>query len=141
MRFLLPTLLVIALSGCSARPRYNLDLLVIPSDYKFEHGQGDDSFTGRITRADGHLITFDAGHGAGLAAHPSERTRHKFVWWREQQIGGSPVWLGIRDDGSQGRWLFVTFSADGANFWTQITSEADIADALSIILTYKPRRA
>ncbi|MFA6562491.1 MAG: hypothetical protein WCV00_11340 [Verrucomicrobiia bacterium] len=141
MRLLLFAILFIGFCSCTARPRYNLDSLVIPSDYKFEHGQGDDSYTGRITRADGHLITFDAGIGAGLAAHPTERTRHKFLWWREQQIGGAPVWLGIRDDGSQGRWLFVTFSADGANFWTQVTSEADIADALSIILTYKPRRA
>jgi hypothetical protein len=130
-----------AFNSCSDKPRYNLDSLAIPSDCKFSHQMGDDSYTGRITRSDGHVITFDAGIGSGLAAHPSERSRHKFTWWREQQVSGSTVWLGIRDDGQQGRWLFVTFEADGANFWTQIQTEADIADALSIILTYKPRKA
>ena len=141
MRFLLFSLLLMVLNSCSDKPRYNLDSLVIPSDYTFAHQMGDDSYTERITRSDGHVITFDAGIGSGLAAHLSERSRHKFIWWREQQVSGSAVWLGIRDDGRQGRWLFVTFEADGANFWTQIHTEADIADALSIILTYKPRRA
>lgn len=117
---------------------YNIQSLAIPSDYILTHGQGDDCYWGRITRKDGFTIQFLAGFGACWAAHPRERERQKFIWWREQTIAGETMWLGFSDCGTRGRWLVVTFARNGANFITRIHTESDVAEALAIIFTYKP---
>jgi hypothetical protein len=131
---------LLTLTACAHRG-YNVQSIVIPAGYTFTHGQGDDSYTGRIVRSDGFHITFDAGTGAGWAAHPREKKEHNFLWWREMIIDGSPVWYGLRDDGPErGHWLMITFAKDGANFWAQIKSDSDIADTLAIAFTYKPRK-
>ncbi len=125
----------IAFISCSHKDPYNLSSVKLLEGYSLTQAMGDDSYTGRIWKKDGLHITFDFGVGAGLAADPSEKSKYK--WFQQQIINGHPVYFAlVGQDGDT--HLFVTFSENDANFATKVSTQADVAEALAMILTYKP---
>ncbi len=115
---------------------YNIHTVVIPPDYTLNHWLDRNGCFAYIARKDGLRIDFDAG--CSQATRPSEEQRRQFIWWREQTVAGENVWLSLRACCKGERLLLVTYPKNNANFSAKITSEADLAEALSIILTYKP---
>jgi len=116
---------------------YNIHTVVIPPDYTLHHQLYGDACVANITRKDGFRINFDAG--PSQVTRPSDEEQRRWsIWWREQVVAGERVWLSLRKCCTRQHVLTVTYPKNNANFYAEFTSEADLAEALSIILTYRP---
>jgi hypothetical protein len=87
---------------------------------------------GEISKPNGMVIRYDIGRMAGLFAGRCG-TLYECQWYKGQKINGREVWLSLTKDGR----IFATFPKEYANFFAQTKSSEDIADFLTIVLTYK----
>lgn len=106
--------------------------------------------SGFISRKDGLRIEFEEGISQGYWANPENRTQ--FVWFKEQKLDRSKVWVALRENPPIGpknesktrdRTLIVTFPLGNQkhhaiNFRVHIVSDEELAEALLMILTYRP---
>ncbi|HET9216150.1 MAG TPA: hypothetical protein VFR18_04175 [Terriglobia bacterium] len=142
--------MVMALTtGCLAQDQ-TPGAIVLLSGYKHQKIQGTDSFPGRIRKDNGLEIEYDIGGLTGNFAEQilSRTSGKKPAWSKEQTMRGMRVVTVLTTD----RWLIVTFSslppglgrssqgvwALPANFSAKVNSDEDIADMLSMIMTYSP---
>ena len=128
--------------------------LILLDGYRFERSHTFDTINGVISRPGGLRIEFESGLNEGYAADPKEKA--KFVWFREQTIGGTRVYIALAQpnripwqpnqprDKKLARILVVTFPRtlpqDAANFYAEVLNEEEIADALLMILTFDPAK-
>ena len=118
----------------------NLSSIKLLDGYVLKIGKGIDSFGADITREGGVTIKFSAG---GLAATPAAYPTHKdeFKWFQKQIIDGQSVYLALTKSEAEGATsLVVTYSSGSTrfyNFITKVSSPSDVAEALTMILTYK----
>ena len=77
---------------------------------------------------------------SGLWANPAKPEKH--IWVFQQTIRGHPVFIGLCPfgDNTSERLLCVTFPEGAVNFFAVVHSERDIAEILSMALTYEPIR-
>jgi hypothetical protein len=105
--------------------------------YKHKHRQGIDTWTGTIEKTNGLGIDYDIGSLAGNYALGSfEREKNKVVWFKKQYINNLELMVTYLNDGA----LEATFPATCANFIaSKVTADEDIADFLTMIVTYRER--
>jgi len=138
MRYILTLLILIsggAFTGCNTKDPYNLVSVGLLKGYTLTEGRGSDFYSAEIKKKDGLFIEFYLGRLPGLAATPAEKNKYK--WFQEQSINGHPVYFALKEAEGE-TWLLVTFMKNGANFITKVSSPADVAEAMAMILTYKP---
>ncbi len=91
----------------------------------------DSAGAGRISKADGVLISYDIGLAAGHYETHQEWADHA-LWRTDQVINGKRV-VCIYTKSKQ---LLVTFPDDLANFYAKIRAPRDLADMMLMVLTY-----
>ena len=124
--------------------------------YKFRRGGTIDTINGVIYREGGLVIEFESGISEGYAADPKGRAR--YIWYREQVVGGPKVMLALTKPGVGTAWrpekprnspsgniLIVTFPGrfgpnDAANFYAEVLNEQEAADMLLMVLTFDPAK-
>jgi hypothetical protein len=124
--------------------------------YKFKRSRTVDTINGIIYKDGGLTIEFESGISEGYAADPKERA--KYIWYREQVVGGHKVMLALTKPGvgtawkpekprglSPGNILMVTFPGrfgpnDAANFYAEVLNEQEAADMLLMALTFDPAK-
>lgn len=124
------------------------------NEYKIKNEAAVDAAAWTIYREAGLTIEFEAGMNEGLWADPKQKD--KYAWYREQDVNGHKVMLALIKQGVKTVWepknprsrdagniLLVTFPlgplADHtANFKAEILNDAELADALLMILTFNP---
>jgi hypothetical protein len=116
----------------------NLGSIGLLPGYSIQHRYGSDTYIGTISRPDGLRIGIDIGALAGLGANPAEPEKHKWVY--EQKVRGHTVFVGMRASGEseEETMLCVTFPQGVVNFYAAVASDRDIAEMLSMVLTYEP---
>lgn len=117
---------------------YNLTSVHLLAGYELVHHSSTDSYVGSIARPGGLQISIDIGPMSGLWADPAKPEKH--IWVFQQTIRGHTVFIGLRpfgDDNSE-RLLCVTFPQGAVNFFAVVHSDRDIAEILSMALTYEP---
>ena len=119
---------------------HNLTSVHLLPGYELVHHSGTDSYIGSIARPGGLQIDIDIGPMSGLWANPAEPKKH--IWVFQQIISGHTVFIGLRPfgDNNSERLLCVTFPQGAVNFFAVVHSERDIAEILSMALTYEPIR-
>ena len=106
--------------------------------YQHERCMGRDSSQGRIWKDQGLEIRYESGMGAGNRV---EQNTSNLIWSREHTTSTNRVQIGMTRD----RALLVTFSPlpgfrmPMLNFYATTRSEEDIADALLMVLAYRPQ--
>jgi hypothetical protein len=75
---------------------------------------------------------------SGLWADPSEPEKH--LWVFQQTIRGHTVFVGLRPygDNNTEKLLCVTYPEGVVNFFAVVRSDQDVAEMLSMALTYEP---
>jgi hypothetical protein len=133
--FLFVTFLV---SGPSlAKENISLATVKLLEGYSLETHLNQDTEGGRITKKNGLKIEICVGEMMDLYAQPSKRSN--FEWFQTQSINGNLVYLALTPpDVKDARTLEVSFPTCFANFSVKVSSQADVAEALAMILTYKP---
>lgn len=121
--------------------------LQLVEGYKHERLQGIDSVVGRIVRQDGFTINYEKGRIpdpnapfrlGGDFSNAAERVpADQREWSREQQVGDAPVQLVLRKDAT----LVVTYPNSGINFHAKIEKQSDLADVLTMLLTFPAKPA
>lgn len=124
--------------------------------YKFKRSHTVDTINGVIYKDGGLTIEFESGISEGYAVDP--KSRAKFVWYREQVIGGHKVMLALTKPGVGTVWkpetprnsppgnvLIVTFPGrfgpdDAANFYAEVLNEQEVAEVLLMVLTFDPSK-
>lgn len=124
--------------------------------YKFKRSSTVDTINGVIYKEGGLTIEFESGISEGYAADPKERA--KYIWYREQVVGGHKVMLALAKPGvgtvwkperprgsAPGNILIVTFPGsfgphDAANFYAEVLNEQEAADMLLMVLTFDPSK-
>ena len=115
----------------------NIISIKLLEGYVLKGGWGTDSYFGTIAKKDGLTIHFDTGIGAGVA--PGPKSDGQFKWHKTQTINGEKVYLAITNPDKEGvTRLIVFYDNSAAIFSTKISSTSDVAEALAMILTYKP---
>jgi len=104
--------------------------------YRHIRRTGIDTAVGDIRKDGGVIIRYDIGRLAGLYAARC-MTKGNCVWFKRQSVNGSEVWLGLTKEEE----IIATFRNDYANFFAQTKSSEDIADFLTIVLTYHSNSA
>ena len=103
--------------------------------------QGFDSIVGRIEKKDGLRISYEIGavvkpgeprFGGSFSDRPKLTPADKIHWYREQKVNGVIAHLAHRKDDI----LLVSFPEKGMNMSVKVSSSAEMAEALLIILTY-----
>lgn len=135
------------------RPFGGLRLL---DGYQYKRSNTVDTINGVIYREGGLSIEFESGISEGYAADPKERA--KYIWYREQVVGGHKVMLALTRPGMGAAWkpekprgsppgniLIVTFPGsfgplDAANFYAEVLNEQEVADTLLMVLTFDPTK-
>ena len=117
---------------------YNLTSVQLLPGYKLVQGSDTDSYGGSISRPDGLHIQIDIGPMSGLWADPSKPEKH--LWVFQQTIRGHTVFIGIRPHGDHNteKLLCVTYPRGIVNFFAVVHSDQEIAEMLSMALTYEP---
>lgn len=117
----------------------------VPDGYKFFHDGTIDSFMGRLVRSDDNFtISFDIGMMAGIAV-PRLGTLITPVFFRRHSINGIPAATEIRKT-ENGSLIVTTVSyeltkgIEPANFRAKLSSQADVAEFLTIVGTYRPKQ-
>jgi hypothetical protein len=130
----------------------NLSSIQLLPGYTLNHGRGDDSYGGSISRSDGSFqIGIDIGGLSGVWADPGESERYE--WIIEHHMNGRKVWIALlrrtlqpdpahdEPNTTEERELIVTFPSQiTANFSAVVRSERETAEMLSMVLTYVPIR-
>ncbi len=103
-----------------------------------------DSFRGTLTRKlDGFKISFDIGPMAGTAM--GEARRRDCTFYRAHTINTVPAFTGIQRSGNAVKITTSIYdpahlaSPAPANFWAEVSGEADIAEFLLIVSSYTSR--
>lgn len=137
-------LLMPAICGSVAdaqQPPGNLQLL---EGYEHKPLQGIDSRVGKIVHKSGFEIFYEIGRvpkpGAprlggdfsDRALQIQERQADTVEWFAKQKVGGQTVHTVLQKDG---RWI-ASFPESGANFSAQTKTKAQLADVLTMVLTY-----
>ena len=103
--------------------------------FKHQTLQGIDTRVGKIWRDGGITIQYDIGRLSGNYAEQQRKYQaDQLLWAKQQTWRGQPVELSMMKD----RQLFVSFPERHANFYGKIPKEADLVDALLMVLTYVP---
>jgi len=112
-------------------------------DFTFKRTGTADSYMGTLTRkSDGFTITFDVGWMAGIQM--SDRKRAQCEFYRRHNVGGVAASTGIERVDDRRR-IVTTIDFDSnvrrvpANFWADVRTEAEVAEFLLIVTTYKPK--
>ena len=100
--------------------------------YQHKTLQGIDTRVGKIWKTGGIEIKYDIGFLAGDYADPKNRAEYQ--WYQEQLVGGRRVHCALYKSNT----LVVSFPETEANFMTTVKSQADVADMLLMVLTYRP---
>ena len=114
--------------GSISKPGWTIKVL---TGYDHKPEQGVDSQPGTIAKENGLTISYDIGGFAGEKVISSEK--ENLLWYKEQTLNKQLVRIAF----TKKRELVATFPASAANFWCQINSEEDFAEALLIILSYQ----
>ena len=109
--------------------------------YAHQPKPGVDSLWGVIANPNGLEITYELGRvtppgqpatGGSFTDRPKQTPQDEVQWYREQVVSGQPVHLVLRKDGM----LLVSYPKTGMNFSVRVTSAAEMAEALLMVLTY-----
>lgn len=104
--------------------------------YVHKIGRRTDSIDGTISKENGIEIYYDIGWTAGnYALGAYKRNKQKLVWFRKQKINGLKVMLTYLTDGQ----IYATFPKTRASFMATVKTEAELADFLTMIMTYGTR--
>jgi hypothetical protein len=116
----------------------NLSSIRLLPDYTIQHRWGDDTYVGSISRPNGLDIRIDIGTLAGFWADPTNTDKH--IWVFRQIVRGHTVFIGLRPFGEtkSEKLLCVTFPDGVVNFFAVVRSDLEIAEMLSMVLTYEP---
>jgi hypothetical protein len=127
--------LVLLAATCAAQPDAVPGNIRLLPGFVHHRGQGIDSAVGSIARKGGLVIEYDIGRLAGAY------TDCKWcgwtdgeLWRRDQVISGHEVKVVF----TKSRRLVISFPDRHANFYATVRSDADLADALLMVLTYNP---
>ena len=96
-------------------------------------GRGIDSSVGKIWRDGGAIIKYDIGGDAGIHTDHGEWTKGT-VWRTEQTINGQKAVIVF----TKKKMLVISFLEMGANFYSTIRNDRDLADVLLMISTFAP---
>ena len=155
MHKMLPVVLMLLLPAqiSSSEQHGGIKLL---EGYKIKDDRAVDAIAWTVYREGGLAIDFEGGMNEGLWADPKQK--EKYAWYREQDVNGHKVMLALIKRGLKTVWepdkprsrevgniLLVTFplgaQADHtANFKAEILNDAELADALLMILTFNPEK-
>ncbi len=103
--------------------------------------QGIDSIVGRIENPDGLSINYEIGNvvapgaprtGGSFTDRPKNSPQDQNRWYDEKDVNGMEVHFAYRTDD----WLLVSFPEQGINFSVLVQNQDEMAEALSMILTY-----
>ena len=96
---------------------------------------GIDSVVGSIARKGGLVIEYDIGRLAGVYTDCKDcGWTNGELWRRNQVIRGHEVKIVF----TKSKRLVISFPDAHANFYATIRSNADLTDALLMVLTYNP---
>src|SRR5438876_4456674 len=96
---------------------------------------GIDSVVGSIARKGGLVIEYDIGRLAGVYTDCKDcGWTNGELWRRNQVIRGHEVKIVF----TKSKRLVISFPDAHANFYATIRSDADLTDALWMVLTYNP---
>lgn len=111
-------------------PPFSMRLL---PGYQHRGGQGFDTTSGRIWKQNGLTIHYDIGR---LASNQAQLRKEagKYLWYKEQVFDGRLTQLVLTPE----RMLIVTFPETTANFVVTVPTEAELAEAILMVLTYSP---
>src|SRR5579871_1576255 len=105
--------------------------------YHHQPQQGIDSRVGTISKPGGIVIEYDVGEMAGDYTSCKSCGWTKDEMWRKQQdVNGQKAVLVF----TKARRLFISFPAVHANFYATISTEAEMADMLLMVLTFDTSR-
>ena len=155
MHKMLPVVLMLLLPAQISSSEQHGDIKLLDG-YKIKDDRAVDAIAWIVYREGGLAINFEAGMNEGLWADPKQK--EKYAWYREQDVNGHKVMLALIKRGLKTVWepdkprsrevgniLLVTFplgaQADHtANFKAEILNDAELADALLMILTFNPEK-
>jgi hypothetical protein len=114
--------------------------LLVPENYSNKRTGTKDSEMGELTRP-GFLIGYDIGYMAGTHIAPLLFKEYRSYY--NTSINGQNTWIGLK-----GEKLVITIydpakgdqRAYPANFWAIVKDEKDVAEVLSIVFSYKPKK-
>ncbi len=127
-----------ATDAFSAHPLGGMRLL---EGYKHRALQGIDSTVGQVEKKGGMTIHYEIGRitppgapatGGSFSDNAKMTPRKLLRWYREQTVNGQPVHIAYRNDNV----LLVSFPRKGMNMNVRVRSIDEMADALTMILTY-----
>ena len=144
MRKMINVLAGIALLGLGAGAAFADELIgnmkLLPG-YEHIPEQGVDSIVGRIANPDGLQINYEIGNvtapgeprtGGSFTDRPGKSPADENRWYDEKEVGGMEVHFAYRNDD----WLLVSFPERGMNLSVLVRDQEEMAEALSMILTY-----
>ena len=127
--------LVLLATTCTAQPDAAPGNIRLLPGYVHQSGQGIDSVVGSIARKGGLVIEYDIGRLAGVYTDCKDcGWTNGELWRRNQVIRGHEVKIVF----TKSKRLVISFPDAHANFYATIRSDADLTDALWMVLTYNP---
>jgi hypothetical protein len=133
MALVTPAIQRSALTAQTSKPPGEIQLL---AGYQHERSGGFDTSRGHIWKPGGIEIIYEIGTLANNEAR-TYRTSGKYLWFRQLVLDNTLVDVVMRDEET----LLVGYFGAYANFRAHnIKSQADLADALLMVLTYDPHK-
>jgi hypothetical protein len=135
MKLAAALLLLVLVGGVAPAQSYEVRpgkaLKLLPG-YQVEERTGIDAIEGTIAKSGGLTVRYDIGKFRTNVASLQDKDRLRL--YKEHEANGRPVHVAFAKDGT----LYVSFPDFAANFQAKVANEAEMAEALLMVLTYSP---